>query len=40
MRDLISHHYAGIQADIVFAICKEELDELEQNIQKLKEKLL
>jgi len=40
MRDLISHHYADIQADIVFVICKEELDELEQNIQKLKEKLL
>jgi len=40
MRDLISHHYADIQADIIFAICKEELEELELNIQKLKEKLL
>ena len=40
MRDLISHHYADIQADIIFSICKNELDELEQNIQKLKEKIL
>jgi uncharacterized protein with HEPN domain len=40
MRDLISHHYSDIQADIIFSICKEELDELEQNIQKLKEILL
>ncbi len=40
MRDLISHHYADIQADIIFAICKEELEELEQNIQKLKEILI
>ncbi len=40
LRDIISHHYADIQADIIFSICKNELDELEQNIQKLKEKLL
>jgi len=40
MRDLISHHYLDIQADIIFSICKEELDELEQNILKLKELLL
>ena len=39
MRDLISHHYADIQADIIFQICTEELDELEQNILKLKELL-
>jgi len=40
LRDIISHHYSDIQADIIFSICKDELDELEQNIQKLKEILL
>ena len=39
MRDLISHHYADIQADIIFDIFKNELDELEEKIKKLKELL-
>ncbi len=39
MRDLISHHYSDIQADIIFTICKDELDDLETNIKKLKELL-
>ncbi len=39
MRDLISHHYMDIQADIIFSICKEEFDILQENIEKLKEKI-
>ena len=39
MRDLVSHHYLDIQADIIFDICKNELNELDKNIEKLKELL-
>jgi len=39
LRDLVSHHYTDIQADIVFDICTEELDELEEKILQLKELL-
>ncbi|MDD3462760.1 MAG: DUF86 domain-containing protein [Sulfurospirillaceae bacterium] len=35
-RDFISHHYVAIDAEIVFDICSSELEELEQNIVKLK----
>ena len=35
-RDLISHHYTDLQADDVFEICTNKLDELEKNILKLK----
>jgi len=35
-RDFISHHYVDIDAEIVFDICDGELEELEQNILKLK----
>ena len=38
-RDLISHHYTDLQADEVFHICTEKLDELEEKIQQLKERL-
>jgi len=38
-RDLISHHYTDLQADEVFDICENELDELEEKILKLKELL-
>ena len=38
-RDLISHHYTDLQADDVFEICTNELDELEEKILKLKELL-
>jgi uncharacterized protein with HEPN domain len=36
-RDLLSHHYTDIQADIVFDICENELDTLEEKILQLKE---
>ena len=35
-RDFISHHYVAIDAEIVFDICSNELDVLEQKILKLK----
>jgi uncharacterized protein with HEPN domain len=35
-RDFISHHYVAIDAEIVFDICKHEVEELEQKIVKLK----
>ena len=38
-RDLISHHYTDLQADAIFDICVNELDELEEKIQQLKERL-
>jgi uncharacterized protein with HEPN domain len=36
-RDLLSHHYTDIQADIIFEICSEEIDELEQKMKQLRE---
>jgi len=38
-RNLLSHHYTDIQADIVFEICNEEINELKEKMQKLKELL-
>lgn len=35
-RDFISHHYVAIDAEVVFDICDNELDELEQKIVELK----
>ena len=36
LREIISHHYIDIDAEIVFEICAEELDELKDNITKAK----
>ena len=38
-RDLVSHHYTDLQADEVFSICTEKLDELQEKIKQLKERL-
>jgi len=38
-RDLLSHHYVDIQADEIFDICKNKIDELEEKTQQLKELL-
>ena len=38
-RDLVSHHYTDLQADAVFDICANELDEFEEKIKKLKESI-
>ena len=35
LRDLISHHYIDIDADTIYMICDEKLDELEKYISKL-----
>lgn len=35
-RDFISHHYVAIDAEIVFEICGNELEKLEQKIVELK----
>ena len=40
LRDIISHHYSDIQAEIIFSICKDEIDALEEKILQLKELLL
>ena len=37
LRDLISHHYVDIDAETIFLICDEKLDELEEYILKLSE---
>ena len=34
-REIISHHYVNLDAEIVYFICKEKLDELEIYIKKL-----
>ncbi len=38
-RDFISHHYVDIDAEIVYDICKNELEELSKKITQLKNKL-
>jgi len=35
LRDLISHHYIDIDAETIYMICDEKMEELERNIQKL-----
>lgn len=35
-RDFISHHYVAIDAEVVFDICSNEIEALEQKILKLK----
>ena len=35
LREIISHHYIDIDAEIVYEICDEELDELKENILKI-----
>ena len=34
LREIISHHYIDIDAEIVFEICEDELVELKENISK------
>ena len=35
MRDIISHHYINIDAEVVFDVCANELDQLEAYIKRL-----
>jgi uncharacterized protein with HEPN domain len=39
IRDIISHHYFDVDAEIIFSVCKERLPVLEQTIRKMKEKV-
>ena len=36
LRDLISHHYIDLDAEVIFDICDQKLEELQKNIKKLK----
>ena len=36
LRELISHHYIDLDAEVIFDICNEKLEELQENIEKLK----
>lgn len=38
-REIISHHYVDIDAETIFMICDEKLDELEKKIQMLYQKI-
>jgi uncharacterized protein with HEPN domain len=38
-REIISHHYIDIDAEIVFEICKDELQELKEKMQKVEKSL-
>jgi len=37
MRDIISHHYFDLNAEIVFPICKNHIPELLKTVTKMKE---
>ena len=37
LRDLISHHYIDIDAETIYMICDEKMEELKKNIQALSE---
>jgi len=39
MRDIISHHYFDLNAELVFSICKDRIPGLIQTITKMKETL-
>lgn len=39
MREIISHHYATIDEEVVYMICSDNIDELEQYIRSLLQKL-
>jgi uncharacterized protein with HEPN domain len=39
IRDIISHHYFDIDAEIIFSVCKERLPILMRTVQKMKGEL-
>ncbi len=39
LRDIISHHYFDLNADVVFTICKDRIPGLIQTITKIKDTL-
>ncbi len=36
LRDLISHHYLDLDAEVIYDICNEKLEKLKVNIEKLR----
>jgi uncharacterized protein with HEPN domain len=39
IRDIISHHYFDVDAEIIFSVCKERLPILIQTVQKMTDEL-
>jgi uncharacterized protein with HEPN domain len=39
LRDLISHHYIDINAEIIFKICRDDIPELEKTVDLILKKL-
>lgn len=39
IRDIISHHYFDVDAEIIFSVCKERLPLLMQTVLKMKDEL-
>ena len=39
MRDVISHHYFSIDAEIIYNVCKKEINDLKKTIQSIIEDL-
>lgn len=35
MRDVISHHYFDINAEVVFAVCKKHIPTLETQVEQM-----
>ena len=40
MRDIISHHYFDVDAEVIFDVCKTKISELTEIIKKIKRDLL
>lgn len=38
-REILTHHYIDIDSEIIYSICDEKIDELEENILKLQSTL-
>lgn len=39
MRDIISHHYFDLDAEVVFSICKDRISGLIETVMKMKDAL-
>lgn len=35
MRDVISHHYFDVDAEVIYAVCTDHINKLEQVIQRM-----
>ncbi len=39
MRDILTHHYANVNAEAIFYICKDKIPQLNETIKKMIEEL-